>query len=54
MAVATQKINWATPEGDFDISVEDYSNMIKQAESSRGMSFAEYSKKVNLWLTNNL
>ncbi|GHV26686.1 hypothetical protein FACS1894176_07740 [Bacteroidia bacterium] len=54
MAVAIKKINWATPGDDLDVSVDDYRNMIKQAESEKGMSFSEYTKKVNVWLKNSL
>jgi intergrase/recombinase len=47
-------IDWVNPESDVEVTLEDYRNMIRQAESGKDLSFSEYTQKVNQWLKNNL
>jgi len=47
-------IDWVSPASDVEVTLDDYKNMIRQAEAGKGMSLSEYTQKVNQWLKNNL
>jgi len=48
-----KKIAWGLPSQE-ETSLEDFRNMIIEAESATGYTFDEYTKKVNQWLRNKL
>jgi hypothetical protein len=54
MPVKDNLIDWSAPASDVEVTIEDYRNMILQAEREKGMTFTEYTKKVNQWLKSNL
>jgi hypothetical protein len=47
------KISWGLPSQK-ETSLEDFRNMIVEAEKEKGYTFDEYNNKVNQWLKNNL
>jgi len=53
-SVKDNVIDWAKPDYDVEVTLEDYRGMIHQAEAGKGMSFTEYTQKVNQWLKSNL
>ena len=48
-----KKISWGLPSQK-ETSIEDFKNMITEAERAKGYTFDEYTNKVNQWLRNNL
>ena len=48
-----KKISWGLPSTK-ETSLEDFRNMITEAEHVKGYTFDEYTNKVNQWLRNNL
>jgi len=48
-----KKISWGLPSQE-EISLEDFKNMITEAERAAGYTFDEYTNKVNQWLRNKL
>ena len=48
-----KKIPWGLPSKE-ETSLEDFRNMIKEAESATGYTFDEYTDKVNQWLHKKL
>ena len=48
-----KKISWSLPSQE-ETSLEDFRNMITEAESDIGYTFDEYANKVNQWLRNKL
>ena len=51
-----KKINWLFPDenpADMVITVEDFREMVREAESQPGYSFLEHKKIVNEWLKNH-
>jgi len=48
-----QKISWGLPSQE-ETSLEDFRNMIIEAEQDTGYTFDEYTNKVNQWLQNKL
>ena len=52
-----KKINWLFPDenpADMVITVEDFREMVQDAEKGKGMSLSEYKEKMNLWWQNHL
>jgi hypothetical protein len=47
------KISWGLPSRD-ETSLEDFRNMITEAERGVDYTFDEYTNKVNEWLLNKL
>ena len=47
-------IDWISPEGKAEVSLEDYRNEMKQAELSEKFTFEQYSNFINKWLIENL
>jgi len=47
------KISWGLPSKE-ETSLEDFRNMITEAECSTGYTFDEYTIKVNQWMSKNL
>jgi len=51
------KINWLFPDEnqtDMDITVEDFRQMVREAEKGEGMSLPAYKEKMNVWWQNHL
>ena len=48
-----KKISWGLPSQE-ETSLEDFRNMITEAERDTGYTFDEYTNKVNQWLRNKL
>ena len=48
-----KKISWGLPNQE-ETSLEDFRNMIKEAENATGYTFDEYTNKVNQWLQKKL
>jgi len=48
-----KKIAWGLPSQE-ETSLEDFRNMIAEAERGAGYTFDEYTQKVNQWLRNKL
>jgi len=48
-----KKISWGLPSQE-ETSLEDFRNMITEAERGTGYTFDEYTNKVNQWLRNKL
>ena len=48
-----KKISWGLPSQE-ETSLEDFRNMIIEAERSVGYTFDEYTNKVNQWLCDKL
>ena len=51
------KINWLFPDenkADMDITVEDFRQMVQEAEKGEGMSLPAYKEKMNVWWQNHL
>ena len=46
-------ISWGLPSQE-ETSLENFRNMIAEAERGKGYTFDEYTNKVNQWLHNNL
>ena len=46
-----KKISWGLPSQE-ETSLEDFKNMITEAEKGKGYTFDEYTNKVNQWLRN--
>ena len=56
MNAKKKKINWLFPgenPADMVITVEDFREMVQEAESQPGYSYQEHRKIVNEWLKNN-
>ena len=52
-----KKINWLFPDenpADMVITVDDFREMVREAEKEKGMSLSEYKEKMNLWWQNHL
>ena len=52
-----KKINWLFPDenpADMVITVEDFCEMVQEAEKDTGMSLSTYKDKMNLWWQNHL
>ena len=55
--IKKKKINWLFPEEnpvDMVITVDDFREMVRNAEKGKGMSLSEYKEKMNLWWQNHL
>jgi len=55
--IKKKKINWLFPNenpADMVITVEDFREMVQEAEKGKGMSLSEYKEKMNLWWRNHL
>jgi len=55
--IKKKKINWLFPEenpADMVITVDDFREMVRDAEKGKGMSLSEYKEKMNLWWQNHL
>ena len=51
-----KKINWLFPDenpADMVITVDDFREMVQEAESQPGYSYQEHIKIVNEWLKNH-
>ena len=51
------KINWLFPDekqADVDVTIEDFRQMVREAEKGDGMSLSAYKKKMNVWWQNHL
>jgi len=48
-----KKISWGLPSRE-ETSLEDFRNMIAEAECETGYTFDEYTNKVNQWLREKL
>ena len=46
-------ISWGLP-GQEETLLQDFRDMIAEAERGKGYTFDEYTNKVNQWLRNNL
>jgi len=46
-----KKISWGLPSHE-ETSLEDFKNMVTEAECTPGYTFDEYTNKVNQWLRN--
>jgi hypothetical protein len=53
-SVNERVIDWINPDPEVEVMLDDYQNMIQQAEAGKGMSLSEYTNKVNQWLKSNL
>jgi len=50
-----EKINWLFPnENQSDVTVEDFRQMVREAEKGEGMSLSAYKEKMNVWWKNHL
>ena len=52
-----KKINWLFPDEnpeDMVITVEDFREMVREAEKDKGMSLSTHKEKMNLWWQNHL
>ena len=52
-----EKINWLFPDEnqtDMDITVEDFRQMMREAEKGDGISLSAYKEKMNVWWQNHL
>ena len=47
-----EKINWLFPDenqANMDVTVEDFRQMVHEAERGKGMSLSAYKEKMNVW-----
>ena len=47
-----EKIDWLFPDEnqtDIDVSIEDFCQMVYEAEGEEGMSLSTYKEKMNVW-----
>ena len=52
-----EKINWLFPDENqvnMEVSIEDFRQMVHEAEKEEGMSLLEYKEKMNVWWQNHL
>jgi len=52
-----EKINWLFPDenqANMDVTIEDFRQMVREAERGKGMSLTEYKEKMNIWWQNHL
>jgi len=52
-----EKINWLFPDenpADMVITVDDFREMVQEAEKGEGMSLSTYKEKMNVWWQNHL
>ena len=52
-----KKINWLFPDknpADMVVIVDDFREMVREAEKEKGMSLSIYKEKMNLWWQNRL
>ena len=52
-----EKINWLFLDenpADMVITVDDFREMVQEAEKEKGMSLSAYKEKMNLWWQNHL
>ena len=55
--IEKKKINWLFPDenpADMIITVDDFHEMVHDAEKEKGMSLSAYREKMNLWWQNQL
>ena len=52
-----EKISWLFPDenqADVDVTVEDFRQMVREAEKGDGMSLSAYKEKMDFWWQNHL
>jgi hypothetical protein len=49
-----QSIDWAYPNKGTEVTLDDYLQEMKEAESSGDMSLGQFQKDMNQWLTENI
>ncbi|MDR1591931.1 MAG: hypothetical protein LBS16_03480 [Prevotellaceae bacterium] len=49
-STATKKINWQFPEKGQEVTVEDFREMVREAERGKTMSWSEFKSKIDAWL----
>jgi hypothetical protein len=52
-----KKIDWLFPDenqASVDITIEDFCQMVNEAEKGEGMSLSAYKEKMNVWWQNHL
>jgi len=52
-----ENINWLFPDenqANGDVTIEDFRQMVRDAESGEGMSLSAYKEKMNVWWQNHL
>jgi len=50
-----ERINWLFPdENQSDVTVEDFRQMVREAEKGEGMSLSAYKEKMNVWWQKHL
>ena len=48
-----KKIDWLFPDENQVVTIEDFREMVREAESQPGYSYQEHRKIVNEWLQNH-
>ena len=52
MITQKEKIDWLFPDEnqtDIDVSIEDFRQMVYEAEKEEGMSLSAYKEKMDVW-----
>jgi len=49
-----KQINWLFPDENQVVTIEDFREMVREAEKEKGMSISEYREKMNLWWQKHL
>jgi hypothetical protein len=48
-STAKEKINWQFPEENQTVTVEDFRDMVREAEKGKSMSLPEFKSKMDVW-----
>jgi len=52
-----KKINWLSPDENPEgmiVTIDDFREMVNEAEKDKGISLPTYKEKMNLWWQNHL
>ena len=49
-----KKINWLFPDENQVVTIDDFREMVREAEKDKGMSLSECKEKMDLWWQNHL
>jgi hypothetical protein len=49
----TKKINWLFPEENQVVTIDDFREMVREAESQPAYSYQEHRRIMNEWLQNH-
>jgi len=54
IATAKKEIDWLFPNENQVVTLDDFREMVHNAEKEKGMSLSEYKAKMNVWWQNHL